>query len=293
MRLKVLTCWLILALCFPSHLGISEEFAKVQVPLISLIKKIPARPFLAMTGSEFAKSILSMNGSRREQAILVQMMKGNLPDFLRNLKPVQLVERLEDGKLTTATIFVTPDYLAIGSDDDFLSIPMNLYTAIEIAPKFGFTLPTKKMVDAIFDQSSFRLTPKPMPSGPRMSSTQYYVDHNRKIRDQRLSSGCPLDTLISGTKKDVVLTNHLARALGKIAIYGWHRFSGVPIQPLTTVHSASYADYSHGIRLVSDIVLIDGEPRSIYDVLKDPRFANVLSDEGAIPNARQLLTIRY
>jgi hypothetical protein len=119
------------------------------------------------------------------------------------------------------------------------------------------------------------------------------VDHNRKIRKQRLSLDCPLDTLISGTKKDVVLTNHLARALGKIAIYGWHRFSDVPIQPLTTVHSASYADYSHGIRLVSDIVLIDGEPRSIYDVLEDPRLAKVLSDEGAIPKARQLMTVRY
>ncbi len=293
MKFRVLTYCLILALCFPSHLGISEEFANVQVSLINLIKKIPARPFLAMTGGEFAKSILSMSGPRREQAILAQIVKGNLPDFLRNLKPVQLTERLEDGKLTTATIFVTPDYLAIGSDDDFLSIPMNLYTAMEVALHFGFTLPTKKMVDAIFSQSFFQLTPQPMTPGPQMSSTQYYVDHNLKIRKQRLSLGCPLDALISGTKKDVVLTNHLARALGKIAIYGWHRFSGAPIQPLSTVHSAGYADYSHGIRLVSNIVVIDGEPRSIYDVLEDPRFAKVLSDEGAIPKARQLMTIQH
>ncbi len=293
MKLKVLTFCLILALCLPSHLGMSREFANVPFLLINLVKKIPARPFFAMTGSEFAESILSMNGARREQAIFSQIVKGNLPDFLRNLKPVQLTEKLEDGKLTTATIFVTPDYLAIGSDDDFLSIPMNLHTAMEVAFRFGFTLPTKKMVDAIFNQSFFHFTPQPMPPGPQMSSTQYYVDHNLKIRKQRLSLGCPLDTLISGTKKDVVLTNHLARALGRIAIYGWHRFSGVPIQPLTTVHNASYADYSHGIRLVSDIVLIDGEPRSIYDVLEDPRLAKVLSDEGAIREARQLMTIRY
>ena len=293
MKFRVLISLVILALCFPSHLGVSEEFANVQVSLINLVKKIPARPFSAMTGSEFAKSVLSMSGSKREQAILAQILKGNLPDFLRYLKPVQLIEKLEDGKLTIATIFVTPDYLAIGSDDDFLSIPMNLYTAVEVALNFGFTLPTKKMVDAIFSQSFFHLTPQPMAPGPQMSSTQYYVNHNRKIRKQRLSLGCPLDTLISGTKKDVILTNHLARSLGKIAIYGWHHFSGVPIQPLTTVHSASYADYSHGIRLVSDIVLINGEPRSIYDVLEDPRLACVLSDEGTIPKARRLMTIRY
>ena len=293
MKNRVLKYWLILALCFPSYSAMGGEFANVHVSLINLIKKIPPRPFSAMTGSEFAKSILSMSGSNREQAILAQIVKGNLPDFLRNLKPVQLIDRLEDGKSTTATIFVTPDYLAIGSDKDFLSIPMNLYTAIEVAFDFGFTLPTKKMVDAIFSQSFFHLTPEPMLPGPQMRSTQYYVDHNRKIREQRLSLGCPLDTLISGTKKDVVLTNRLARAVGKIAIYGWHRFSGAPIQPLTTVHSASYADYSHGIRLVSDIVLIDGEPRSIYDVLEDPRLAKLLSDEGAIPKVRQLMTLRY
>jgi hypothetical protein len=293
MKSRVIKFLLVFLLCLPFPTAMTTESVHVQASLTNLIKKIPSRPYLAMTGSEFAKRISAMDGLDREHAILDQLVRGNLPDFLKKLKPVQLIDRLEDGKSTTATFFVTPDYLAIGSDNDFLSIPMNLYTAIEVALHFGFTLPTRKMVDAIFSQSFFHLTPEPMPPGPQMRSTQYYVDHNRKIREQRLSLGCPLDTLISGSKKDVVLTNRLARAVGKIAIYGWHRISGTPIQPLTTVHSASYADYSHGIRLVSDIVLIDGEPRSIYDVLEDPRLAKVLSDEGAIPKIRQLMTTRY
>jgi hypothetical protein len=269
------------------------DLANIQAYLTNLIKKIPARPFSAMTGSEFARSIFSLDDSGREQAILAQIMGGNLPDFLRKLKPVQLVHRFEDGETTTATIFVTPDYLAIGSDKDFLSIPMSLYTATEIAAKFGFTLPTKVMVDAIFSQSVFHLTPKPMAPGPRMRSTQYYLEHNRKIQGQRSDLCCPLDALISGNKKDVVLTNRLTRALGRIAIYGWHRLSGDPIQPLSTVHGATYADYSHGIRLVSDTVLIDNELRSIYDVLEDPRLARVLSDEGPIPKVRRLMALHH
>ena len=56
-----------------------------------------------------------------------------------------------------ATIFVMPEYLAIGSDSDFLRIPMNLHTATAVADRFGFVLPTKKMVDAIYDQSTFSL----------------------------------------------------------------------------------------------------------------------------------------
>ncbi|HBZ55180.1 MAG TPA: hypothetical protein DEO88_07230, partial [Syntrophobacteraceae bacterium] len=60
-----------------------------------------------------------------------------------------------------------------------------------------------------------------------------------------------------------------------IAIYGWHRGMGNPIQPLSTAHGVNYADYSHGVRLVSDIVLIDGKYESIYRILQDPLLAGV------------------
>jgi len=242
-----------------------------------------------MNGSEFAKAISSMDGSMREQAILTQLVEGNLPDFLRRLKPVRLSHRLKDGRTITVSIFVMPDYLAVGSDSDFLLIPMTLHTAAQIALRFGFILPTKKMVDTIFRQSAFHFAPQPLPPGPQMSSTAYYVKHDERIKEQRQTLGESLDALVSGHKKDVVLTNRLARAIGRIAIYGWHRLSGVPIQPLSTIHQASYADYSHGIRLVSEIVLIDGKPKSIYSVLQDPEFTGVLSDEGTI-QARRLLS---
>ena len=246
-----------------------------------------------MTGSEFAKFVSARDESMRERAIQAQITVGNIPDVLKKLKPVYLDQIFEDGKAVTATIFVMPDYLAIGSDRDFLRIPMNLYTAVEIADRFGFVLPTKKIVDAIFRQSAFHFTPEPMPAGPQMRSTPYYVKHNRKIKEQGLALGCPPEVLVSGHKKDVVLTNRLARNKGKIAIYGWHYLSGIPIQPLTTVHQAGYADYSHGIRLIGSTILLDGEPRSIYEVLEDPKLSGILSDEGSMGAARQLMALRH
>jgi hypothetical protein len=293
MKKKLLKILLVLILFLPSRAAIDRELPDVQAFLTNLINKIPPRPHLVMTGSEFSKSVSAMDESEREQAILSQLIRGNLPDFLRRLKPVQLFSRFKDGKTITATIFVMPDYLAIGPDRDFLPIPMGLHTATEIAIKFGFILPTKKMVDTIFKQSDFHYTPDPLPPGPQMRSMAYYLKHAQKIEEQRRASGYPLDALVSGHKKDVVLTNRLTRALGKIAIYGWHRLSGIPIQPLSTVHRADYADYSHGIRLISDTVLIDGEPRSIYEVLEDPRLATILSDEGPIRKGRQLMTILH
>ena len=78
----------------------------------------------------------------------------------------------------------------------------------------------------------------------------------------------------------MVISNRLTQKPGRIAIYGWHKADGKPIQPLSTVHGAGYADYSHGIRLVSEKVLVDGKLCSVYDILKDPELAPLLSDEG-------------
>ena len=169
---------------------------------------------------------------------------------------------------------------------------MGLYAALEVADRYGFILPTRRMVDAIFEQSVFRFVPRPMPAGPQMRSTAYYLQHNRTIKDQRTACGIPPGALVSGHKKDVVLTNELMRVGGRVAIYGWHRPSGVPIQPLTTVHRADYADYSHGIRLVGSTVLLNGQPRSVFDVLEDSKTAGVLSDEGPIRRVRQLMALR-
>jgi hypothetical protein len=247
-----------------------------------LTRLIPARSLHDLTGSQFVRYVSTMDAGEREQVILEQLSQGNLPEFLRKLVPVALQWEGASGRELVATIFVTPDYLAIGSDGDFLRIPMNLHTAVAVAERFGFVLPTRKMVDAIYLQSRHRLAPQPLPAGEQMRSTQYYWTHNELIDDQEQALGARLGDLVSGDKKDVVITNRLTEHLGRIAIYGWHRDAGQPIQPLSTVHGANYADYSHGIRLVSRWALIDGKLRLIRDLLQDPATARVLSDEGPI-----------
>ncbi|HEY1469676.1 MAG TPA: hypothetical protein VGF61_11585 [Candidatus Acidoferrum sp.] len=223
-----------------------------------------------------------MSPPEREQAILEEISKGNVPEFLRKLVPVELHGESLNGKSVTATIFVTPDYLAIGSDSDFLRIPMNLYTAAAVAERFGFVLPTRKMVNAIYAQSRYHLAPQPLQAGPQMRSTAYYWTHNQMIEDQVRAIGARLGALISGDKKDVVLSNRLEMHTGRIAIYGWHRGPDQPIQPLSTVHGAKYADYSHGIRLISEWALLNGKLQSVRDLLQNPSTAGLFSDEGPI-----------
>jgi hypothetical protein len=241
------------------------------------------------TGSQFVKYVTGMDARQREQAILNELLAGNLPGFLKNLIPVKLNYRPPGGKMVVATIFVMPEYLSIGTDTDFLRIPMNLHTAFAVASRMGFILPTRKIVNAIYEQAAFHLAPEPMTAGPQMRSTEYYETHNRKIDVQSRTLGVAEGALVSGHKKDLVVTNLLASNPGKIAIYGWHRLNGIPIQPLSTVHGVCYADYSHGVRLISETVLVDGEKHSVYDLLQDPVLSRALSDEGPILNLRGLM----
>ena len=260
----------------------------------SLATQIPARASTAPTGSQIAPRLVGISDDEREAVIRSELLAGNIPSFLRQLQPVTLRGDSSNGENEQITVCVMPDYLALGSDDDFLLIPMRLDTALAVAQRFGFSLPTTKLVDAIYAQSLIHLSPQPLPAGPAMRTTGYYVHHNEIVHDQRVvastkTGGTKTGVLVSGDKKDLVITNRLWTHLASVAIYGWHRLNGEPIQPLSTVHGWHYADYSHGIRLVSDQILVDHRPQSLYNVLQDPRLASVLSSEGAIRQVTELV----
>jgi hypothetical protein len=79
------------------------------------------------------------------------------------------------------------------------------------------------------------------------SATIYVLSDYVAIGGQAQVAG---GVLLAGHKKDLVLTRKLATRPNRVAIYGWHQLSGEPIQPVSTVHVAEYADYSHGVRLI-------------------------------------------
>ncbi len=268
-------------------LAASAEPAKASCDS-GLAQHISSRPPLAATGSDFARRVATMSEDDREQVIEAELLDGNMPAFLRRLVPVTLPGQTLGGRSVQVTVCVLPDYLAIGSDRDFLYVPMRLATALTVAARYGFTLPTAKIVDAVYEQSAVRLAPQPLPPGDQMRTTTYYEHHNELIEEQRSSLGAPVGVLTAGHKKDLVITNRLWRYPDRVAIYGWHRDVHDPIQPLSTVHGARYADYSHGVRLVSTVAYVDGAPRPISELLADPQVSAVISGEGAIPRLAEL-----
>jgi hypothetical protein len=55
---------------------------------------------------------------------------------------------------------------------------------------------------------------------------------------------------------------------------------------LATIHSSTYVDYSHGARLIAQTVLVDGELRSLHEVLGEAELSWAVSDEGPLKLTR-------
>src|SRR5205085_10115056 len=72
---------------------------------------------------------------------------------------------------------VMPDYLSIGSDADFVRIPMTPYTAQAFCDAFGFVLPTRKMVNDIWAAATTHLDPRPLTQ--EREAPQTFLQHHR------------------------------------------------------------------------------------------------------------------
>lgn len=261
---------------WPAVLGFGALHA---LPLGAQQLSLPSRPDDAPSASTIVAAIRDLSREEREARLLVEYTRGNVPDWLRTLVAVTMQRQVGEREVAV-TFFVTPDYLAVGTDEDWFLTPLTPGTAQQLATRLDMSLPTPTMVDAIWQHAAARLGPDSIAPSARMVTVPVFVRHNAMVRARRAADPAPLGALAAGHKKDVVLTPRLDTLPDRVAIYGWHRPDGRPIQPLYTGHGAGYADYSHGIRLVSRRIIIDGREHDLLDVLRDPALAPAVSDEG-------------
>jgi hypothetical protein len=168
-------------------------------------------------------------------------------------------------------------------------MPMTPRTAQAAAEIFDCVLITRKMSSDIFAQAECKLDPRPLTVDREKVET--FLEHHRMIESQRQQKGTRLGLLVAGTKKDVVLSARLRDNSGRVAIFGWHFSDGRPIQPLSLVHQETYVDYSHGIRLASRAIEIDGQMRNLEEIMEDSELSALVSDEGPI-DPRQYVSVR-
>lgn len=270
-----------------------------------------------MRASEFLKTLATVGpGQEREQAILDAATSGSWVRW-----PQTLVVAKGGGR--EVGFVVTDDYFAIGELEDYIRVPMSPLTAQAIGDRLGFMLPTPRMVDLAWIAAPNKAEPITigdlglgLSAGTKAQmAISTYAAHNAAIDAQlrpKLGPG-----LVAGHKKDVVISNRLNSGMVQIkecpdceaklvdsskqvCIYGWQRkaafateskLPALPgmhvIQGVSIVHDANYADYSHGVRMVSPLATVDGQPAKLTDVLADPVLSKLLSHEGPLTVLRQ------
>ena len=215
-----------------------------------------------------------MKWDHREPIAQQEILGGNIPPFMRKLKPVHTSITDSTGRKTKAIFYVTPDYLSIGNKKDWARIPLTPMTAQAIADSLHCFLPTRKMVNDIYTQATVKLEPVPLYAFRDSAIT--FRHHHLIIEGQRKGK----KGLIAGIKKDVVSSGKITGR--NVVIYGWHLLTGKPIQPLYGGHINWYVDYSHGIRLVSRLIKVNGRKMDYMEVLSHPVYRKLLSDEDSV-----------
>ena len=228
-----------------------------------------------MKASELVDRAMGMRPAERETLVVEEILAGNVPDFERTMLPVTLADGGRTGR-----VWVLPDYLAIGTDDDWVRVPMTVRSAKKIARAARCVLPTRKLVDAVHATAAVRISSPYMPPGREMGSIDYFAAHHAAIEERRTETGAKLGQLISGPKKDLVISKRSLSEAGRTAIYGWFTDDGKPIQALSLVHDDKYVDYAHGVRLVLGTMAAEGREVEVLDALADTETAPLISDEG-------------
>lgn len=237
----------------------------------------------SLGGTAFYQQAAAMKWAARDSFVLKEILAGNAPSFLKAFVPVRVtVLDSATGKTIHATFYAAPDYLAVGTNDDWARVNITPMAAQQIADKLDCFLPTRKMVDDIYKAAKLKLEPVPMYAFRDSTPTMWH--HHLIIEGQRKGRrACPPERrgLIAGIKKDVVISGKINRdgRPNRVAIYGWHKTDGKPIQPLYTGHINWWVDYSQGIRLIWRKIKVGNKWMDYTAVLKAPVLQKLLCDE--------------
>jgi len=217
-----------------------------------------------------------MKWAERDSLVVREILAGNVPGFLKKFIPVRVsITDSLAGKTIRAEYFVSPDYLSVGSDDDWARINITPKAAQRIADSLDCFLPTRKISDDIYKAARIKLEPVPMYAYRDSTPTMWH--HHLIIEGQRKGR----KGLIAGIKKDVVISGRVSRDSrpDRVAIYGWHKPDGKPIQPLYTGHIYWWVDYSQGIRLIYRKIKVEGKWMDYTELMKHPLYRKLICDE--------------
>lgn len=231
------------------------------------------------TGQDLAAMMVRLEGQAREDFILEQVRNGCVPDFMRI--PSQII--LSGAGGVVGNLEVCPDYLCLGTDDDYIYAQCSIVTAQKIADEIGAMLPTKKIVDEIWKQAAGKIDIVTQTPDKKMVTSPVFLKQSRDVIAARAKLGLPLGSLQDGGFKNYILVAGLAARPGQTCIYGFHRkASNRPVQdPNLSAHDRDYVDYSQCPRFIGLEMFVGDDLLLLADVLAHPLLHVLVTVEGA------------
>lgn len=178
------------------------------------------------------------------------------------------INQILDGRNFVLDLCVGTDYLKFSEQNLYAAPGMDTVRFLE--ERWNVVPPTPHLVDVFHAVAQKTLDPSPRPPSSSMTLVSEGLAHLNDI------GFLEFGRLISGHKKDIVLSERLIGS-GKIAIYGWIKTNGKPVQPLNLFHHAGYGDYSHGFRPILSSARVNGEETTIRAILRHPEWHKLLN----------------
>lgn len=239
-------------------------------PLVVKVEALREAPHsMAARQEAFARLLdTEAKGLQGREALLLELVERGIHDPLR----WQEVTTRQGGH--TAVFRVSTDALTIFG----VRIPVTALGAQRIADSFDSVLPTARILDAIWNESSTRATPCTLPPDAAMATMARVLEHSRCV-DRQIASR---PGIVANVGKHWVLSNHLEGHPRLAANYGWFQAGHAPIQTLGTRHDVGHTDYSQVLRLVRRRMTVDGVPEDIAHVGRSSTLSSLVSTEGPL-----------
>jgi hypothetical protein len=185
-------------------------------------------------------------------------------------------------KGTVVDFDVSPHGLRLGTNEDWVEVPLDGPHSGAAAEMLGTRLATAWMVDEIYDAASkqgqvvryFAATQiarslgyadwePDAPDGRKMRSAEFFERRSTLLRKWLRENDVPDSALVGGYFKCVVPPIDGVTRRGGLEMLGGHDDAGGRIQPLSGgFHERQFYDYSQNLRLAKDQLRVDGRPMS-------------------------------
>ncbi|MFC1747761.1 SGNH/GDSL hydrolase family protein [Pseudomonadota bacterium] len=241
----------------------------------------PEAPKEKLTGSKFIEALGKCKTAEERQRLILE----NLPDEPPEYEPIKITA--PDG--TTVEIRVSKREIKVGPPGDQVGVAMDGPTAIRAAARYNASIPDYWLAKQIHEQAKKNGQTLPFvaapaiakklkiawdnnnPNGEKMMSAEFLGENNNLNAYWAKKKGVEDNDFAAGYFKTVVHPIPGVTGDGRLEIY--QEMVQKKGGPSGGAHGELYRDYSHRVRTVDSMVLVDGVEMSLAKFMASEKYA--------------------